>query len=169
MLGFWQLGTTATAPVPITDGAGSPADPPANPTYRVYGEGALMANGTGSLSKLDTGAVAGASNASPIVITSAGHGLQTGTRVTVAGVLSNTAANGTFTVSRIDADRFSLDGSAGNADYTAGGTWHVSGLYQLALPLNGGDGYEEGKVYHVLVTYTLSGQSRTVELTLMVV
>lgn len=75
-----------------------------------------------------TGAVAGASNASPIVIDDVAHGLVTGDKVYMTGVGGNTAANNTYanpywTVTRIGADQFSLDDSTGNAVWTAGGTW----------------------------------------------
>jgi hypothetical protein len=68
-------------------------------------------------------AVTGASNASPIVVTSAGHSLNTGDAISISGVAGNTAANGTFTVTKVDANTFSLNGSTGNAAYTSGGTW----------------------------------------------
>ena len=70
-----------------------------------------------------TGAVEGSTNAGPIVITATGHGLRTGAVVTVYDVQGNTAANGTFTVTVIDADNFSLNGTIGNGAYTSGGTW----------------------------------------------
>ncbi|GAC1536339.1 MAG: hypothetical protein NVS3B10_00170 [Polyangiales bacterium] len=67
--------------------------------------------------------VTGATNASPIVITtSAPHGLQTQNAVTVAGVLGNTAANGTFQIIALTATTFSLDGSTGSGAYAGGGT-----------------------------------------------
>lgn len=65
------------------------------------------------------GAITGATNAAPIVITSASHGLSTGTRVRVTGQQGNTAANGVWYVTRINADEFSLDGSVGNGDWIA--------------------------------------------------
>ena len=68
-------------------------------------------------------AVTGATNASPIVVTSTGHALNTGDAVAISGVAGNTAANGTFTVTKIDANTFSLNGSTGNGAYTSGGTW----------------------------------------------
>jgi len=69
--------------------------------------------------------IAGVSNlgVDPIVITAPNHGLVTGNRVTITGVEGNTAANGTFTVTVIDANTFSLDGSVSNGDYTGGGQW----------------------------------------------
>lgn len=69
------------------------------------------------------GNIIGASNASPIVITATAHGLTTGQTVVQTGVLGNSAANGTFTVTFIDADHYSLAGSTGNGTYTSGGTY----------------------------------------------
>jgi hypothetical protein len=91
----------------------------------------------GSLFTLDTiadltGVVAGATNATPIVITDVAHGLVTGDHVTVASVGGNTAANGTWIVTRVTADTFSLNGSVGANDYTSGGTWALA-IPTLAL------------------------------------
>ena len=67
--------------------------------------------------------VAGASNASPITITTAlPNGLQTGAQVTLDGVLGNTAANGTFTITVTGPTSFQLDGTTGNGAWTSGGT-----------------------------------------------
>jgi hypothetical protein len=70
------------------------------------------------------GVITDATDGSPIVITSAGHGLSTGDKVTVGGVTGNTDANGTFTVKRVNSDQFSLEKSRGNRMYVSGGTWH---------------------------------------------
>ena len=67
--------------------------------------------------------VSGATNASPIVITtSAAHGLATDDVVTLASVGGNTAANGTFKITKLSSTTFSLNGSTGNGAYTSGGT-----------------------------------------------
>lgn len=67
--------------------------------------------------------ITGATNASPIVITTSGsHGLTTGASVTLSGVMGNTAANGTFTITVISPTSYSLGGSTGNGSYTSGGT-----------------------------------------------
>jgi hypothetical protein len=71
-------------------------------------------------------AITNATNASPIVITSVGNRLDTGDVVKIADVGGNTAANGTFTITRIDADTFSLNGTTGNGAYTSGGTWEIN-------------------------------------------
>ncbi len=69
--------------------------------------------------------VIGASNSPNIVITSRHHGLTTGASVTISGVQGNTAANGTYTITRLSNDTFSLNGSLGNGVYTSGGTWSL--------------------------------------------
>lgn len=70
--------------------------------------------------------ITGATNATPIVLTVAGHGYATDDEVSVASVGGNTAANGNFVITKIDADTFSLNGSAGtglsSGNYTGGGT-----------------------------------------------
>lgn len=66
--------------------------------------------------------VSNATNVSPIVVTAASHGFNTGDKVVVSGVLGNTAANGTFTITKVDSNSFSLDGSTGNGAYASGGT-----------------------------------------------
>ncbi len=69
-------------------------------------------------------ALTGATNATPIVITTASTGaLTTGDHVTISGVLGNTAANGTFAVTVASGTTFSLDTSVGNGVYTSGGTY----------------------------------------------
>lgn len=74
-----------------------------------------------------TGTITGASNATPIVITSTAHGLTTGSVVKITGVGGNTSANNTWTITVLTANTFSLNDSSGQAAYTGGGTW-VSGV-----------------------------------------
>jgi hypothetical protein len=83
--------------------------------------------GTGNLDSISrlTGTITDATNASPIVITSASHGLVTGTRVTVQSVGGNTAANNDYVITVLSSSTFSLNGSTGNAAYTSGGVWKV--------------------------------------------
>lgn len=67
--------------------------------------------------------VTGATNASPIVISTANaHGIADGQTVVVASVGGNTAANGTWQVLRVNANQVSLTGSTGSGAYTSGGT-----------------------------------------------
>lgn len=63
-----------------------------------------------------------ATNASPIVLTIAGHGYSAGDKVLVESVAGNTAANGNWHITVVDVNTFSLNGSTGNAAYTSGGT-----------------------------------------------
>ena len=70
-----------------------------------------------------TGTITGATNAVPIVVTSATHGLTTGATVKITGVEGTDSANATWTITVVDADSFSLDGSAGNGTYRGAGEW----------------------------------------------
>src|SRR5574344_2906262 len=74
------------------------------------------------LQSYKTYTVSNATNATPIVITAVGHGFLTGDKVKIFGVGGNTAANGTFTITKIGVDTFSLDGSVGNGTFTTNGT-----------------------------------------------
>lgn len=66
--------------------------------------------------------ITGATNASPIVITtSSAHGWVTGDRVTIYGVAGNLNANHTWTITVLSSTTFSLDGSTGSGSYTSGG------------------------------------------------
>lgn len=78
--------------------------------------------------------VQGATNASPIVLQVANHRLNSGTWVDVFDVHGNTAANThvqqgqdwnrvkrPWVITNVDANHFSLNGSAGNGVYTGGG------------------------------------------------
>jgi hypothetical protein len=71
-----------------------------------------------------TVAITGATSANPIVITASAHGFSTGNQVQISGVSGNTSANGTFTITVVDANTFSLNGADGSAAaaYTSGGT-----------------------------------------------
>lgn len=73
------------------------------------------------------GSVEGATFAAPISIQSTSHGLATGDIVKIVDVGGNTDANGTWTITVVDANNFTLDGSSGNATYTGSGTW-IAGI-----------------------------------------
>jgi len=88
------------------------------PLYSVFGAGVNLA-------------VTGATNASPIEITTASaHGFSNGDTVYIQGVLGNTAANGIWTISSASGSTFTLDGSTGNGTYTSGGR-AIRGLYKV--------------------------------------
>lgn len=86
---------------------------------------------------LTTGSITGATNATPIVVTSNSHGLSVGNVVAIDGVLGNTATNGKWYVTAVTTNTFTLGGSVGNGAYTSGGTWYklngVSRATALAL------------------------------------
>lgn len=83
-----------------------------------------------------TGAVAGASNATPIVVsTSSTTGLTNGQQVTITGVTGNSSANGRFYLKVLSATTFSLytnealtTGQIGNAAFSGGGSWVVQSV-----------------------------------------
>lgn len=94
-------------------------------TFRVRLTQGTPPTGSGSQDWVgqEQGTISAASNASPIVITSANHGLTTGQKVGIINVGGNTAANGTWVVTVLSSSTFALNGSSGNASYTSGGTW----------------------------------------------
>lgn len=81
-----------------------------------------LANASGPVPGVSNLAVTGATNASPIAITTpAAHGLASGNYVTIAGVLGNTNANNTFNITVTGAATFTLNGSVGSGAYAGGG------------------------------------------------
>jgi len=154
--GFVSLGSTFKTEVITRDTSKVPKNASTLPTYRIYGPGGLMANGAGTAALRDTGTITGATNASPIVVTSTNHGLNTGTRGSISGVGGNTAANGDFSITKVNDNSFSLDGSTGNGAYTSGGTWNVAGLYLLSQAITIANSYLSGTTYSIVVTFTVS-------------
>jgi hypothetical protein len=153
--------------------------PAATPAISASGHGAILGEYTAFMRYIDrfgfisnlspisntldaegtsTGNVTGATNASPIVITSTGHGLTTGDIVVIEDVGGNEGANGTWTITVVSADTFSLDDSAGDGAYTSGGTW-TSGastitFSNLELP-------SDNKVVRRQILRNTDGQSNT--------
>src|SRR5574344_1813676 len=74
------------------------------------------------LQSYKTYTVSNATNATPIVITAVAHPFITGDKVQISDVGGNTAANGTFTITKIGTDTFSLDDSVGNGAFTTNGS-----------------------------------------------
>lgn len=97
--------------------AGSTAFVSTGPTqvFSAADQGKLLAVSQGQT-------ITGATNASPIVITTTGnHGLTNGAVVYVSGVQGNTNANGYYTVAGVTANTFQLAGTTGNGAYASGG------------------------------------------------
>lgn len=83
-------------------------------------------NGSGLLTaNTFQGPITGATNANPCVITSAGHDLYNGQRITISGVGGMTQLNGnTYTVTVLTSSTFSLNtDSSAFGVYTTGGIW----------------------------------------------
>jgi hypothetical protein len=96
--------------------------------YAYPNSGTLTLEGT-AWNAPPNGAITGATNATPISITSTAHGLATNDIVTINGVGGNTAANGTFRVTNTGANTFTLQNFAGasvagSGAYTSGGNWY---------------------------------------------
>lgn len=73
-----------------------------------------------------TGSITNATQANPCQITSAAHGLTTGSVVTINGVVGMTQLNGnSYVITVVDANNFTLNGvnSTGFTAYSSGGTW----------------------------------------------
>lgn len=133
------------------------------PTFRIYGPNGFSVNGTAELA--ETGVVADASNATPIVITDVAHGLTDGAIVNVVDVLGNTAANGQFRITRLGADTFELDDSVGNGAYTSGGTWSTANLYLVELSIPDTQNFTPGETYTCVLSWTSGGDPRSAEFT----
>jgi hypothetical protein len=81
-----------------------------------------------------SGTITQATNANPIVITTAAnHNLNTNDLVTIANCTGNTAANGTWLATVISPTSFSIP-TTGNGSYVSGGTFSTPA--GVAIPLN---------------------------------
>src|SRR5262249_32041313 len=80
-----------------------------------------------------SGPVSVATNTGPVVITSDNHGLQSGAKVFIYG--AGPGANGTWTITKLDDNRFSLNNSSSSTTYV-NGTWFSGTGYLLFGPVN---------------------------------
>ncbi len=158
-VGFVELEDTLNGVSLIRDAALTPVNVDASLTFRVYGPLGLVAAATSAATVLNSGVITAATNATPIVVTSANHGLSTGTLVTITGAVGNTGVNATTTVTVIDANTFSLDGSVGNGTWVSGGTWNVTGLYGYSIVCSAANGFEVNTTYEVLLQGKVAGQA----------
>jgi hypothetical protein len=157
--GFVNLEGTLVGGFLTLDSSNVAVNADALPTFEIY-DTASSPIDNGTTAFFATGSITDATNASPIVITSASHGHQTGAQVTITGVGGNTAANGTFVITRVDANSYSLDGSTGNGAYTTGGTWNITGFYSYTINATSANQYESGKNYKIVLTYDISGTTK---------
>lgn len=121
--------------------------------------GNLRINGTNegynhALSGTVTGA---ANNGSGLIrITSTAHGLSTGCSVTIASVTGTTEANGTWTVTKVTADTFDLQGSTFANAYVSGGTWTKTLNGTFPLTSTASQGYADNTV--AIIVYDLTAR-----------
>jgi hypothetical protein len=104
-------------------------------------------------------AITGATTATPIAITSAGHNLSTGDTVKITGVGGISAANGSFLITKIDANTFSLDNTIGVGTYTSGGSWlrdPYGNLFSSSLHIDNG-GTLKTQRYQYRMLYSMEG------------
>jgi hypothetical protein len=83
------------------------------------------ASGAGiTISTVLSVAIGGAANngAGAIRVTSANHGWKTGDRIDITGILGTAEANATWTVTRVNANTYDLNGSTFANAYSSGGT-----------------------------------------------
>jgi hypothetical protein len=82
------------------------------------------------------GAITSSTNAAPIVVTTtANHGLSVNDRVTITDHAVNTNANGTFVLSAVTANTFTLTGTTGNGVGGATGFWCLADVESATLQL----------------------------------
>ena len=166
--GFADQGSPMTLLFQLLDSSGNVCVPDAAPSYRIYAATGIVAAGSGNAAAFETGSVTGATNASPIVITSAAHGISTGQAITISGVGGNTNANGNYIATAIDTNTFSLNGTTGNSAYTGGGTWSTTGLYAVTLSGSVLNSLQAGVTYTCILTWTLSGVEKAIQATFTV-
>ncbi len=167
-IGFVDEATPATVYIDTADAAGLPLGADAPPTFRAFGQSGPIAAAVGAATPAQVGTVTNATNATPVVVTSAAHGLSTGSVVQVAGVGGNGGANGTFTITVTDANTFALNNSAGDGVYTSGGSWGLTGLWKILLAGTALAALEAGKTYTLVVSWAYQGALRIRRYTLAV-
>ena len=81
-----------------------------------------------------TGAITNVTAALPAVVTSANHGLQTGTVIYISDVVGSTGVNGgPFVITVTGTNTFSLNGVTAGGAYVSGGTW-TSTIVNFNIP-----------------------------------
>lgn len=122
------------------------------PTYQVFSPAwTVLLSGQMALTY---GTVTGATAASPIVITSPNHKLESGAFVKTDVIGGVTGANGEFQITKIDADTFSLNGSTGTGSYTSGGIWAPLGFFKQTLNVTEAAGFVAGNIYHTIINWS---------------
>lgn len=152
--GYVNLGDTLSLRFRVKNTSNTPVNADALPTYRVYDQDGIVVNGT--VAEAEGANITNVTGSSPLRVWSSAHGMSTGGYLTVEDVGGETGANGTFSITRIDADSFTLDGSSTVASYTSGGNWNTTGAYTASIACTGGNGFEQGGVYTIQFDYDIS-------------
>jgi hypothetical protein len=119
-----------------------PINADATPTFRIYGPGGFLAQG--SLPLKDTGPVTSAAlSGSDTIITSNNHKLQTGMLVSISGPY------GTYVVGTVTSNTFVVLGS--DVTGAVGQTWNATGIYDFNYSPTGANGFAAGTIYSVVV------------------
>lgn len=97
--------------------------------FRIFDIFAYQSSGTVTIELVNwnqtTGTITGATNATPVVVTSNSHGLTTSDLIGVTSMAGLTSLNGKlWTLSATATNTFTPASSAGNGAYTSGGTWY---------------------------------------------
>lgn len=97
---------------------------------------------TGAFYAGATDAIESSTNATPIEVTMTAHAFSTGDQLAIFGHLTNTNANGVWTITKTGANTITLDGSVGNG--VGGATGNVYKQYQRWVPCFE-DGFKVGE------------------------
>lgn len=159
-----QVATQAPGNLAVANSTTSTYGPFAAGTFHVQNTvtGSTYAN-QGSLTigpaSYAGGGITAATNASPILITTASaHGLSTGASVLIDQVTGNTAANGFWTITVVNSTQFLLTNSTGNGSYVSGGRVNVCTVSPFVADLLGPVGTAATGTITTVIT-TLSGVS----------
>ena len=157
--GFVSLASTIKVRILAKDNNGTPTNAAALPTWRVYGPDGFLRDAlvSGTTAFADTGSITNVvNNGSGLCrITSANHGLTTGARVTVTGVVGVSGANITATITKVDSNTYDLDGSTFSGSYSSGGAVNVTGWYVASIDATAANGFAAGQGYDVLFSYSM--------------
>jgi hypothetical protein len=95
-----------------------------------------VANATGPVDGCVGLAITAVAAGSPVVVTAAGHGMQTGDWCQINGVQGMTGVNGTWQVIVLSSSTFSLNGSTGAGAYTGSGFVSGGDLFAVNAVVN---------------------------------
>ena len=87
--------------------------------------------------------VTGATNATPIVITSASHGFTNGDTVSIQGIVGNISANGRFKIANVTANTFELTDPITGSNITGSGAYTSGGVIVNLGPSASGDNWDD--------------------------